>query len=317
MELKWLEDFVALAGLRSFSKAADERNVTQPAFSRRIRAIEEWFGVELVDRSTTPITLTAAGEDFLPHARRLIASTEAMRHDIRLRHGAKRSTIRIITSHHFATTVAPRVVASFSRERPTSHISVVPSLQQYREMGDHSDALMSGAADILLTYDHGAFVLPDIGNDQIDRLVFQEETIVPVAVPGYADALGADWADSKELSLSFVGYPKYSFTEKIVEPILERFGSRLDKVYESPVTASVRAATLRGIGLAWLPLNVVDEDIRSNRLVRLHGDDLTARISIVFFRRKNVRNPLLEDFWRHIERMCAPPCDQPTAPATP
>ena len=78
MELKWLEDFVALAGLRSFSKAADERNVTQPAFSRRIRAIEEWFGVELVDRSTAPITLTAAGEDFLPHARRLIASTEAI-----------------------------------------------------------------------------------------------------------------------------------------------------------------------------------------------------------------------------------------------
>jgi DNA-binding transcriptional LysR family regulator len=44
MDLDWLKDFLVLAEKRNFSRAADARNVTQPAFSRRIRALEDWIG---------------------------------------------------------------------------------------------------------------------------------------------------------------------------------------------------------------------------------------------------------------------------------
>jgi len=64
MELKWLEDFVSLARTGSFSRSAEERHVTQSAFSRRIQALEIWLGVSLIDRSTYPTTLTAAGRAF-------------------------------------------------------------------------------------------------------------------------------------------------------------------------------------------------------------------------------------------------------------
>ena len=50
MDLDWLKDFLALAELKSFSRAADARNVTQPAFSRRVRALEEWVGTRLFSR---------------------------------------------------------------------------------------------------------------------------------------------------------------------------------------------------------------------------------------------------------------------------
>ena len=50
VDQKLLEDFLSLCRHRSFSHAAQERNVTQPAFSRRIRALEEWLGVVLFDR---------------------------------------------------------------------------------------------------------------------------------------------------------------------------------------------------------------------------------------------------------------------------
>lgn len=53
METKWLEDFVSLAETRSFSRSAQLRHVTQPAFSRRIQALEAWAGADLVDRSST------------------------------------------------------------------------------------------------------------------------------------------------------------------------------------------------------------------------------------------------------------------------
>ena len=69
METKWLEDFVSLAETRSFSRSAQLRHVTQPAFSRRIQALEAWAGTDLVDRSSYPTRLTPAGET-LSRARR-------------------------------------------------------------------------------------------------------------------------------------------------------------------------------------------------------------------------------------------------------
>ena len=64
LNLSWLDDSLALVESGNFSRAAEERHMTQPAFSRRIRALEEWLGTELFDRSSQPARLTAAGEWF-------------------------------------------------------------------------------------------------------------------------------------------------------------------------------------------------------------------------------------------------------------
>jgi DNA-binding transcriptional LysR family regulator len=74
METKWLEDFVSLAETRSFSRSAQLRHVTQPAFSRRIQSLEAWAGVVLIDRSAYPTSLTAAGETLYTLALELLQS---------------------------------------------------------------------------------------------------------------------------------------------------------------------------------------------------------------------------------------------------
>lgn len=61
MELIWIDDFIALDELQSFTLAADRRCMTQPAFSRRIQAMEDWFGCPIFDRDTRPISLTRSG----------------------------------------------------------------------------------------------------------------------------------------------------------------------------------------------------------------------------------------------------------------
>jgi DNA-binding transcriptional LysR family regulator len=66
LDLAYLLDFKALAETGSFSRAAFVRNVTQPAFSRRIRALEDWAGAPLFQRGTTPVTLTDAGRAIGP-----------------------------------------------------------------------------------------------------------------------------------------------------------------------------------------------------------------------------------------------------------
>ena len=64
MEIKWIEDFIALSQYQSFSRAAEFRNVTQSGFSRRIQSLEQWVGADLIDRSSFPPTLTPAGQLF-------------------------------------------------------------------------------------------------------------------------------------------------------------------------------------------------------------------------------------------------------------
>jgi hypothetical protein len=58
MELDWLEDFLALVEHQHFGRAAEARNVSQPAFSRRIRLLETWLGAPLFNRDTHRVALT-------------------------------------------------------------------------------------------------------------------------------------------------------------------------------------------------------------------------------------------------------------------
>src|ERR1700761_3704316 len=62
MEINWLHDFIAVAATRSFSRAAEQRNSSQPALSRRIKALESWTGALLLERTTHTVRLTSAGE---------------------------------------------------------------------------------------------------------------------------------------------------------------------------------------------------------------------------------------------------------------
>jgi DNA-binding transcriptional LysR family regulator len=73
MQLKWLDDLLAIAEWKNFSRAAEVRCVTQSALSRRIRSLEEWVGVKLVDRGTYPVQLTAAGITFCEESRDALA----------------------------------------------------------------------------------------------------------------------------------------------------------------------------------------------------------------------------------------------------
>jgi DNA-binding transcriptional LysR family regulator len=72
MEIKWVQDFLCLARNGSFSRAAEERHISQSGLSRRIRALEAWLGVELIDRSVNPACLTEAGIFFRDHAEEVL-----------------------------------------------------------------------------------------------------------------------------------------------------------------------------------------------------------------------------------------------------
>lgn len=298
MELKWLEDFAVLVRTGSFSRAAQERHVTQPAFSRRIRALEYWLGVTLFDRSSFPVQLTDAGQEFLPRAQALIAEINIARQDLRLMHAQDRTAVRIVTLHTLAISIVPRMVHQFMRERPTGSVSVLPSLQGIE---DHFDALLTGVADIVLTYESGATLLD---GEALALLVSERiglDKMIPVASPNLRAALPRDWL-SGEARVPLLSYANFSFSDRVLQEVLPRFPSRFRTVFESPLSESLRRAALEGTGVAWLPESVVASDLRAGALVRLEGDDLEPRIAIAAYKHRSPRSVLVEEAWAVLTR---------------
>ncbi|MBR8501822.1 LysR family transcriptional regulator, partial [Burkholderia cenocepacia] len=106
MQLKWLEDFVELARTRSFTRAAENRFVTHPAFGRRIRSLEEWVGTRLIAR-TKPLELTAAGTVFLDAASNALDILHGARTQLQEASPVPENTLRIATGRTLSATFFP------------------------------------------------------------------------------------------------------------------------------------------------------------------------------------------------------------------
>ncbi|MFD0386818.1 LysR family transcriptional regulator [Tistrella bauzanensis] len=96
LDIRWLEDLIALAETGSFTRAADRRNVTQSGFSRRIQSLEQWARAPLVDRAGTPLRLTNAGYEVLGVAQSVVGEVTHLRDRLTSHAASGRSTtIRI------------------------------------------------------------------------------------------------------------------------------------------------------------------------------------------------------------------------------
>ena len=87
--------FLCVAEVGSFSSAAEERGVTQPAVSRQVSALEEHFGTRLVQRSTHAVTLTEEGRDLVPAAQQLVDSADALQERIGRRRTKPAGRVRL------------------------------------------------------------------------------------------------------------------------------------------------------------------------------------------------------------------------------
>ena len=116
VETKWLEDFVSLAETRSFSRSAQLRHVTQPAFSRRIQALEAWTGIDLVDRSSYPTRLTAAGKTLHAQAIDMLQSLQTSRAMLRGHASNNQGIVEFALPHTLALTFFPSWIAGLQQE---------------------------------------------------------------------------------------------------------------------------------------------------------------------------------------------------------
>ncbi|HAP25204.1 MAG TPA: LysR family transcriptional regulator, partial [Achromobacter sp.] len=149
MDIKWLEDFVALSKSRNLFQAAESRNVTHPAFGRRIKALEDWAGVPLVERGHQVSTLNAAGRSVLAAAIDVLDILHETRETLQKPEQERARKITIASGKTLAHSVLPGLMAGVQRSLPAFQLKVITTTLNYGV-----DMLEDGEVDFLLCHAH-------------------------------------------------------------------------------------------------------------------------------------------------------------------
>lgn len=292
MELKWLEDFLSLCETGNFRISSENRCVSQPAFSRRLKSLENWVGAKLIDRSSQPAKLTEAGEIFKPVAQEIARLANQSRSDI----NGKKEKIRFSTLSTLAQFFVPGWLNELQSLTETEAFSVRSG---YGSVGQYLSALEEGKIDFFVGYeDPSGAILNDTA--KFCSLQLGTETLVPVVNP---DKNGKPeyWLPTISPGSSIPYLHTYSSPQ--VWPVRHHLEVRFSDlnfvpVYESSTAAAIREMVIKGYGVAWIPKSIVANDLKSGALVRAATADDDISVNIVVYRYKPNSVPGTEKFWQ-------------------
>ncbi|MDA8455073.1 LysR family transcriptional regulator [Acidovorax sp. GBBC 3334] len=316
MQLKWVEDFIALARERSFTRAAEVRHVTHPAFGRRIRALEAWAGVALVERgagaegadgsggvaadaarSGGPVRLTAAGTAFLDTAEQLARELSQSQEELRAIAGRQARSVTIATGRTLARTVLADALPRVRTALQSAELRVVTNgLAQTVAM------LERGEADFWLGYHHPALAV------RLDGRVYTHTTLAADRLVPVSRA-NAQRAPQHALSAEGPAVPYLAYADtlalgRLVEDLLARhpLSPRLRRTIECDSADAQYEYVHRGLGVAWLPWSMVRADCQAGTLAPAGDRRLEQRFDVRLVRPKRRLGSTAETVWRALAR---------------
>ncbi|TDR94151.1 LysR family transcriptional regulator [Enterovirga rhinocerotis] len=283
MDLAWLRDFEALAEAGNFSRAAEARHVTQPAFSRRIRALEDWAGAPLFERGSQPIALTEAGRRIRPLLADIVRRLDDAREEAGI---AAAASLRFAATHALSFSVFPTWLRSVER-----HLPAVP----IRLVSDGLDAcerlMQAGRVEFLICHHHDA-APTGLAEPGFTSVRIGEDRLRLVCAPS---AEGEALFSALDPAASVLGYGAGSGLGRILSA-LGMSGARKPN-FTSHLAATLRSMARDGRGLAWLPESLVAADLAEGVLVPAKDAPLPIPIAIRIIRSAKGAGRHGDAFW--------------------
>ena len=296
MEIKWLEDFLSLVDTRNFSRSADLRYTTQPAFSRRIKSLEEWVGARLFDRRIQPITLTPAGERFRPTVEEILRRLYQAREDIRQADKVAANTIKFSATHSLSLTFFPDWIRSIEERH---HVF---STRLDTDQFEHCvQALLRGDCHFMLTHTHPSV---DLNLPPADFASFKvgADNLLPVVAP-YRDGEPMTLLPgTRERPVDYLEYAETSAIGRAVENMLSQRAAppHLNRVFVSHLAAVLKSMACSGRGVAWLPESQIRGELASAALVVAGDDSWHVPVDICLYRSRDPLPSKSEEFWTFV-----------------
>lgn len=263
MDTNILEDFLKLAETRSFTRAAVERHITQPAFSRRIRMLEDFVGAELIDRSKSPIELTPAGVAFEASAGEILDRLQTAKDDARALDASDRFHVNLAFSNSVVSSYLPIVFSVMQKHVDSFRVNA------YSDSTEHCvDSLVNGDSHFLSAM-HSDICPPPERLKQFPYAVLSKTQLVPVS-KARSDGTPLYKLDSlSDTLIPFLTYASDSYLLQVINGfIADRCEpSLLNIVLQSNYSDSLTRLVIDGRGLAWLPEFSIRSELRSGTLV--------------------------------------------------
>lgn len=293
MDLEILQDYLVLCETGNFTRAATRRNISQAAFSRRIQSLENWFGAQLVDRSTVPVSFTENGQTVEKEARETLENAFSIRSKIAS--GSKTFSIGIEVS-------MPHVIAGTSFPDWWRIWSKGKDIKARTRIGNVSEAIanfLSGSSDLLIC--HRSEDIPVL----LDLREFESKIVSDDEFALYAAKnskyLEIDKSLKSNLEIPLIFYHSGAYFSRVVEIILERLNNFPSGpiIVESEMSQVVMECIISDMGIGWLP-NCIIPQKREDELHRIDFPKSTEKLPVHVFTRKRKRSLATSLIWQGI-----------------
>lgn len=294
MRLEWLEDILAIAQTGSFSGAAERRNLTQSAFSRRIQQIEDHVGVPLFDRSRKPVQLRPMTQAQGAQIEQIAGALRQLVVDLRRGDRVASNRIVIASQHSLTTSLAPRIIQGIQDKGEEVFVRL-----RSANLDECFALLLSRQADLAIIYSTPESA-DQLSGDYLETVEISQDRLIPVLRHDLADRI-RDEAGPAELG--FVAYPHDVFFGTILaERILPALSPRtvaLPKA-ETALTMAALELAAAGVALAWVPDSLARLGECLGRVADLSGVLPSCDLTVRAVRLRGTRSPAEDVIWDHM-----------------
>ncbi|CCW30571.1 putative LysR-family transcriptional regulator [Xenorhabdus nematophila F1] len=286
IELKWLYDAVMLEELRSFTLAAERRNISQSSFSRRIQALENAVGFEIFDRSASPLQLSLQGRGFIVYARNLLGDIEYQIGKIK---GGKTSKhrINIAAAHSLSISLLPELISGFSDKM--DKVFNIESIN----VDEAVKNLKKGKSDFILSFFNDELITsPFLHHKVLDARLYLVSGCSSDGKPLYR---------LEETPLPLMKYTDESYMGRQVNQLLEKnFKDKFHYFCLSSMSELLKRMVLDGHGVGWMPDYSIREELRQQKLSLLEPEKTSIKMGVFIYRTHSRLNPTSERFWQYM-----------------
>lgn len=250
MNSRQLQYAIALSEIRNFSHVAEKLNITQPALSKQILSLEAELGVKLFDRTTTPLTVTAAGEHFIREAQTLLYKEDQLLRSMEQFKSGEAGQLLIGVTPFRSSYLIPEVIREFRKQYP--HIQV-----KLHEAG--SDLLRKEAAEG--KFDFAVVNLP-VDESVLDAIPLESDRLVMVVPREWKHCLPeSQQTDDAEFSifreLPFVVVQKNQEMRQLFDKMCAANNFQPNIAAEVVSLTTAWSMVCAGVGATMLPLQFV------------------------------------------------------------
>ncbi|MCU7915319.1 MAG: LysR family transcriptional regulator [Candidatus Thiodiazotropha sp. (ex Gloverina cf. vestifex)] len=279
MELASLRAFVEVAREESFSQAAENLFLTQPAISKRIAGLEEELSIRLFDRAGRQVTLTEAGRHLLPRAERIIHELTDIRRELTNLSGEIGGRLAMATSHHIGLHRLPKVLREYSDRYPKVALDI-----RFMESEKACQAVEHGELELAVV------TLPLEPATSLTTETIWNDPLRPVV------GLDHPLAKYKQAGLNdLLEYPavlptRGTYTRTILEQRISTFSQEVDCTLSTDYLEILKMMVNIGLGWSLLPQIMIDKHLLPLDVVELN---LSRSLGIVTHRKRTLSNAAL------------------------